>query len=105
MKQAISQSRLLVLCTLVFGFASVALAEFDPRPIVDASLDQWQKNNHIDIGADAKGLIKRDVLDAQPRLEQLVELQASYESSPDAVAEILIRAYCFDLRDAKLKDA
>ena len=81
----------------------MALAEFDPRPIVDASLDQWQKNNGIDIDADAKGLIKRDVLDAQPRLEQLVKLQASYESSPDAVAEILIRAYCFDLRDAKLK--
>ncbi|HZT32117.1 MAG TPA: PEGA domain-containing protein [Bryobacteraceae bacterium] len=85
--------------------AAFAQGSFDLSGTVRQTLADWQKNTGIGIETEAESRIRHDVGEAWPRLEELVRLQAPYEASPEPLTRMLVRTYCFDLRDALLRQA
>jgi hypothetical protein len=88
---------------LLVALAIPAAAQFDLSATVRDTLAAWEKKTGIPIHPEANSLIRASVESEWPRLEEFAKLQEPYESSPEPLVRMLVRTYCFDLRDSKLR--
>ncbi len=91
------------LIILLVTTASPVVAQFDLSGTVRDTLAAWERNTGIPIHPEATALIRASVEAEWPRLDEFAKLQQPYEPSPEPLVRMLVRAYCFDLRDSKLR--
>ena len=89
------------------GFNLMAIAnrrptlQFDLTRTVDRAVREWQRSNGVPITQDAQQLIGKSVTSARNQLDDFLRVQASYRGDPVSITDMLVRNYCFDLRDSR----
>ncbi len=69
------------------------------------TIDSWSRSTQIEIGPEARRMILSGIAAARPRLDALFRDQLIYNGDPSSLLGGLVRDYCFDLRDLKLRAA
>ena len=78
-------------------------AQMPMERMVELSVDRWSRRSNVGIAADARLLITADVMVARPLLDEFFVAQLAYDADPASLLDSLLRHYCFDLRDRKLR--
>ncbi len=71
--------------------------------MVELSVDRWSRRSNVGVAADARLLITAEVVAARSLLDEFFVAQLAYDADPASLLDSLIRHYCFDLRDRKLR--
>ncbi len=78
-------------------------AQMPMERMVERSVDRWSRRSNVGVSADARLLITADVMAARSLLDEFFVAQLAYDADPASLLDSLIRHYCFDLRDRKLR--
>jgi hypothetical protein len=73
--------------------------QFDLGRAVERAVVDWQESTGVPIPEDARHLIATSVLDGRKPLDDFLRMQEAYRGDPVSITDMLVRNYCFDLRD------
>jgi hypothetical protein len=75
------------------------------RRLADRTIERWSQTNNIPVSPEARSLITSGIDEARPRLDEFLMAQMVLLADPVSVMDWLVRDYCFDLRDLRLRSA
>lgn len=78
-------------------------AQMPMERMVELSVDRWSRRSNVGVSADARLLIAADVVAARSLLDEFFVAQLAFDADPASLLDSLVRHYCFDLRDRKLR--
>ena len=73
--------------------------QFDLGRAVDRAVVDWQESTGVPITDDARHLIATSVINGRKPLDDFLRMQEAYRGDPVSITDMLVRNYCFDLRD------
>ncbi len=71
--------------------------------LVELSVDRWSRRSNVAVTADARLLIAAEVVAARSLSDEFFLAQLAFDADPASLLDSLLRHYCFDLRDRKLR--
>jgi hypothetical protein len=78
-------------------------AQMPLERMVELSIERWSRRSNVGVAAGARGLITADVMAARSLLDEFFVAQLAFAADPASLLDSLVRHYCFDLRDRKLR--
>jgi hypothetical protein len=69
------------------------------------SIERWSQSTKIAVAPEAGKLMLSDIDAARPQLDRFLGAQLAFGADASSLLGILVRSYCFDLRDRKLRPA
>jgi hypothetical protein len=78
-------------------------AQMPMEGLVELSVDRWSRRSNVGVTAGARLLIAADVMAARSLLDEFFVAQLAFDADPASLLDSLVRHYCFDLRDRKLR--
>jgi hypothetical protein len=88
----------------IFLLATRAPTEqFQMDRTVGQAVDSWSRSNSISVMPEARSLIMSSVQSARDRLDDFLRQQEALRADGPALLDALVRDYCFDLRDRKIR--
>jgi hypothetical protein len=89
------------------GFNLMAIAnrrptlQFDLTRTVDRAVIDWQRSTGVPITPDARQSIGKSVMNTRNQLDDFLRAQEPFHGEPVSITDMLVRNYCFDLRDSR----
>lgn len=80
-----------------------ASSQLPLQRLADRTIDRWSQTNKIPVSPEARSLIASGIDEARPRLDEFLMAQMVLLADPVSVMDWLVRDYCFDLRDLRLR--
>ena len=101
----IMQRRLTGITPGTFAFTAIAglrpTSQFDLPRAVELTVLDWQRSTGVPITEEARNLIGSSVVGSRNRLDDFLRRQETYRGDPVSITDMLVRGYCFDLRDRR----
>jgi hypothetical protein len=73
--------------------------------LADSTIERWSQTNKISVSPEARSLIVSGIDEARPKLDEFLTAQMVLLADPASLMDWLVRDYCFDLRDLRLRSA
>ena len=75
--------------------------QFDLPRAVGRAVAEWQSSTGVPITDDAQHLIATSVMNGRKPLDDFLRMQEAERGDPVSITDMIVRNYCFDLRDRR----
>jgi hypothetical protein len=87
------------------SFELTAVMHLPLMSLAERIVDRWSRRNEIEVGNSARNLIAGGTSQASTLLDSVFGAQMAFAADPSDLVDALVREYCFNLRNAKLRES